>query len=138
MTTVAIYESHPAVLAGLRRRLEAEADLDVVGAYGDLFRFETAVATHRPDIVVVSGFGGGAIQAANLAARVDRGMKMLALVPGTRRNERLGFPPTVEFVADGPRGDLLVKRVLRLGRSDSGVRRSCRPVTYGPIEAPAR
>ena len=115
MTRVIVYESHPAVLAGLRRRLEAEPELEVIGAYGDLFSFQASLTAHLPDIAVISGFGGGAIQAANLAHRTGTSTRLVALVPGTRRHERMGYPPSVEFVSDGPRGDLLVKRVHRLG-----------------------
>ena len=116
MTSVAIYERHPAVLEGLLRRLEHEEGLDVVGSFGDLHSFEAALKTLAPDVAVVSAFGGGAIPAANLAAHTARTTKLLALVSGTRRHERLGYPSTAEFVTDGPRGDLLVKRLLRLGR----------------------
>lgn len=117
MTRVAIFERHPAVLEGLFRRLESEADMHVVGACSDLYSFEHALLNERPDIAIVSAFGGGAIPAANLAASSSAGTKLLALVTGTRRHERLGYPASAEFVTDGPRGDLLVKRLLRLGRA---------------------
>jgi DNA-binding NarL/FixJ family response regulator len=117
MTRVAIYERHPAVLEGLRRRLEEEGDMEVVGGYVDLYSFEAALTTLQPDIAIVSAFGGGAIPAANLAVRTARDTKLLALVSGTRRHERLGYPASAEFITDGPRDDLLVERLLRLGRA---------------------
>ena len=114
MTTVMIYEAHPAVLSGLQRRLDAEAALSVTGAFGDPIDFAEAIARFRPDLAVVSGFGPGAIHAANLAARSRPDTKLIALVPGLRRHERVGYPAAVGFVADGPRGDRLVKELLDL------------------------
>jgi DNA-binding NarL/FixJ family response regulator len=116
MTRVAIYERHPAVLEGLSRRLEGEEDLDVVGGFSDLLSFEIGLKSLAPDVAVISSFGGGAIPAANLATQTAAGTRLLALMPGTRMHERLGYPAEAEFVIDGPRGDLLVKRLLRLGR----------------------
>jgi DNA-binding NarL/FixJ family response regulator len=117
VTRVAIYERHPAVLEGLLRRLEGEDGLDVVGGFDDLHSFETGLTALTPDVAIVSAFGGGAIPAANLAAHAAAGTKLLALVTGTRRHERLGYPTDTEFIIDGPRGDLLVKRLLRLGNA---------------------
>lgn len=115
MTRVVIFESNPGVLSGLERRLEDEPFLRVIGAYGDLRSFETAIRTLQPDIAVVSALGAGAIPAASLAQCASGTVRLLVLVTGTRTNERLGYPRTVEFVSDGPRGDLLVKRLLHLG-----------------------
>ena len=121
MTTVMIYEAHAAVLSGLRIRLEAEAAISVSGAFSDPIDFAEAVARFTPDIAVVSGFGPGAIQAANLARGSRPETRLLALVPGLRRHERVGYPAGDGFVDDGPRGDRLVKRLLHLGSGDSPI-----------------
>ncbi len=116
MMKVAIYERHPSVLEGLLRRLEHEPALRIVGGHVDLFSFATGLKADTPDVAVVSAFGGGAIPAANLAAQVSATTRLVALVPGTRRNERLGYPPEAEFLVDGPRGDLLVQRLLGIDK----------------------
>lgn len=113
MRTVMIYESHPTVLAGLTRRLEAVEGLRLLGAFTDPSEFAAAIARYNPDTAVVGSFGPGATNAANLADRSNARTRLLALVPGLRRNERVGFPRSIEIVRDGPRGDLLVQRLLR-------------------------
>jgi hypothetical protein len=113
MAKVVIYESQLPVLAGLRRRLQSEPGIEVAGAFADPLACAAACADIRPQVVVVSSFGPGAIVAANLIARLAGETKLIALIPGLRRHERLGYPPRFEFVTDGPRGDLLVARIRR-------------------------
>ena len=49
---VVLAEDHYLFREGVRRLLETEADLEVVGVCGDLDSLLTAVATERPDVVV--------------------------------------------------------------------------------------
>lgn len=112
MTSVVIYESHPAVLAGLQRRLEGEAAFDIRGAFGDPALFAQAVKSGTPDVAVIGAFGPGAIAAANRVSRSSPLSRIVVLAPGLRRHERMGYPPGVEFISDGPRGDVVVQRLL--------------------------
>ena len=126
MATVVIYESHPAVLAGLRRRLEAEPELAVVGAYSDASLFAAACRMSAPDIAVVSGFGPGAPDAAKLVRRRSHAARLIALLPGLRPDEHLDYPSSFQLVSDGPRGDVLVS--LLKGAAAAPSAKAARPL----------
>jgi two-component system, NarL family, response regulator DevR len=53
MLRVALLDDHPAVLAGLRRLLEPEPDLAVVGATGNPSRLMPLLHRTRPDVLVL-------------------------------------------------------------------------------------
>jgi two-component system, NarL family, response regulator DevR len=53
MVRVALLDDHPAVLAGLRRLIEPEPDLAVVGATGDPGQLAPLLDRSRPDVLVL-------------------------------------------------------------------------------------
>jgi DNA-binding NarL/FixJ family response regulator len=53
MVRVALLDDHPAVLAGLRRLIEPEPDLGVVGATGDPGELGHLLDRTRPDVLVL-------------------------------------------------------------------------------------
>ena len=111
MKDVLVFETHPAVRAGLVRRLEAENGLVVIQAFSDPERFAAAVQSLTPAFAIVGMFGPFGSNAANRAVAVATCTKVLAVTPYLAPEAVQGLDPRVIVVEDGPRGHRLAELV---------------------------
>lgn len=107
MTTVMVFEAHPAVRAGIVRRLESEERITVLAAHSEPFAFAVDIARFNPDIAVVGTFGSDGVAAARAATTSATSTQLVVLDSGLWTNELDDLPAGVTVVADGPRGDAL-------------------------------
>lgn len=112
---VLVFETHPAVRAGLVRRLESEEGLVVIQSFSDVDKFVEAIERLTPAVAVVGMFGPFGSKAANRAAEVGSDTKVVAVVPYVVPDEVADLDPSVVIVEDGPRGHHLADLVM--GRS---------------------
>ena len=103
MITIVVADDHAVVRGGLRRLLEAEADMHVVAEAGDVDETKARVAEHRPAILLLDLHmpGGGSLPAMGALRAASPGTAILVLTmqddPGFAR----------EAMARGARGYLL-------------------------------
>ena len=121
MTTVMVFEAHPAVRAGIVRRLESEERITVLAAHSEPFAFAVDIARFNPDIAVVGTFGSDGIMAARAAATSATATKVVVLDSGLWTDGLRDLPAGVTVVADGPRGDALAAVVRNRAGAESEV-----------------
>jgi two-component system, NarL family, response regulator DesR len=122
MVTVLLAQGSSLFRSALAHLIDAEADLEVVGAVAESADVPRCIERHRPDVVLLEGTLPGADVLINSLYETLDGTRLLVLLPGDR-NGLLGralprWAPRVGFVSTDIASDTLLDAIRRTARGE--------------------